>query len=232
MNSATSGPDSAPPLSAGAGRYRWVICGLLFAATAVNYIDRQMIGVLKPTLQAEFGWNENAYSTIILWFQLAYALGYLSFGKIVDQIGARAAIAIVIWTIGHVAHGFAGASPPLPPRALGWAWAIGQFPRRYPRRGRLVPAKERALAIGIFNAGANVGAIITPLLVPALVLWFGWRTAFFVTGIFGVAWLAAWWALYRHPSLHPHVKRGELDWIVRTPRYRHQDRLGPAADQA
>jgi MFS family permease len=143
MNSATSGPDSAPPLSAGAGRYRWVICGLLFAATAVNYIDRQMIGVLKPTLQAEFGWNENAYSTIILWFQLAYALGYLSFGKIVDQIGARAgyAIAIVIWTIGHVAHGFAGASPPLPPRALGWAWAIGQFPRRYPRRGRLVPAK-------------------------------------------------------------------------------------------
>jgi ACS family hexuronate transporter-like MFS transporter len=90
MNSATSGPDSAPPLSAGAGRYRWVICGLLFAATAVNYIDRQMIGVLKPTLQAEFGWNENAYSTIILWFQLAYALGYLSFGKIVDQIGARA----------------------------------------------------------------------------------------------------------------------------------------------
>jgi ACS family hexuronate transporter-like MFS transporter len=75
------------------------------------------------------------------------------------------------------------------------------------------PQRERALAIGIFNAGANVGAIITPLLVPALVLWFGWRTAFFVTGIFGVAWLAAWWALYRHPSLHPHVKQGELDWI-------------------
>lgn len=117
MNSTMSGPDCAQPpsrqksgLSAQAGRYRWVICGLLFAATAVNYIDRQMIGVLKPTLKAEFGWDENAYSTIILWFQLAYALGYLSFGKIVDQIGARLgyAIAILIWTIGHVAHGFAG----------------------------------------------------------------------------------------------------------------------------
>jgi MFS family permease len=106
-DAAPEAPAAAP--SGKAGRYRWVVCGLLFAATAVNYIDRQMIGVLKPTLQTEFGWDENAYSTIILWFQLAYALGYLSFGRIVDKLGARAgyAIAIVIWTIGHMAHGFA-----------------------------------------------------------------------------------------------------------------------------
>jgi ACS family hexuronate transporter-like MFS transporter len=89
----------------------------------------------------------------------------------------------------------------------------GNFPAGIRAVADWFPQRERALAIGIFNAGANVGAIITPLLVPALVLWFGWRTAFFVTGIFGVAWLAAWWALYRHPSLHPHVKQGELDWI-------------------
>ncbi|MDE1916544.1 MAG: MFS transporter [Sphingomonadales bacterium] len=223
MNSTMSGPDCAQPpsrqksgLSAQAGRYRWVICGLLFAATAVNYIDRQMIGVLKPTLKAEFGWDENAYSTIILWFQLAYALGYLSFGKIVDQIGARLgyAIAILIWTIGHVAHGFAGGVASFAAARFGLGVGeSGNFPAGIRAVADWFPQRERALAIGIFNAGANVGAIITPLLVPALVTWFGWRSAFFVTGIFGVAWLAAWWVMYRHPALHPAVSRGELAWI-------------------
>ncbi|WP_206238765.1 MFS transporter [Novosphingobium terrae] len=213
---AAARPDTAEGLSAKAGRYRWVVCGLLFAATAVNYIDRQMIGVLKPTLQSELGWDENAYSNIIFWFQMAYALGYLSFGRVVDKLGARMgyAIAIVIWTIGHMAHGFASGVASFAAARFGLGIGeSGNFPAGIRAVADWFPQRERALAIGIFNAGANVGAIITPLLVPALVLWFGWRTAFFVTGIFGVAWLAAWWALYRHPSVHPHVTQGELDWI-------------------
>jgi MFS transporter, ACS family, hexuronate transporter len=218
MNSTLSGQDHAcPPLSARAGRYRWVICGLLFAATAVNYIDRQMIGVLKPTLKTEFGWDENAYSTIILWFQLAYALGYLSFGKLVDRIGARAgyAIAIVIWTIGHIAHGFAGGVASFAAARFGLGVGeSGNFPAGIRAVADWFPQRERALAIGIFNAGANVGAIITPLLVPVLVITMGWRGAFFVTGLFGIAWLAAWWTLYRHPALHPRVTPGEMAWIA------------------
>lgn len=202
------------------GRHRWVVVALLFAATAVNYIDRQMIGVLKPTLAAEFRWTESDFAGIVFWFQLAYAIGYLSFGKVVDVLGARLGytIAIVIWTISHMAHGFATGVASFAAARFGLGIGeSGNFPAGIRAVTDWFPQKERAFAIGLFNAGANVGAIITPLLVPLLVLWFDWRVAFFVTGLFGVAWLAVWWAIYRHPSDHARVTREELDWIRQDP---------------
>jgi ACS family hexuronate transporter-like MFS transporter len=203
-----------------AGRQRWLICALLFAATAVNYVDRQMIGVLKPTLTAQFGWNEGDFATIIFWFQMAYALGYVGFGRVVDLIGARLGYiyAILVWTVGHMAHGFAiGVASFAGARFLLGLGESGNYPAGIRAVADWFPQRERALAIGLFNAGANVGAIITPLLVPALVLWFGWRAAFFITGLFGVAWLGAWWTFYRHPEDNPKVTPGELAWIRQDP---------------
>ena len=212
--------DVIAQAGARAGRYRWVIVSLLFAATAVNYIDRQMIGVLKPTLVAEFGWTESDFATIVFWFQMAYAVGYIGFGRIVDALGARLGytIAIIVWTISHMAHGFAlGVSSFAAARFGLGVGESGNFPAGIRAVTDWFPQRERAFAIGLFNAGANVGAIITPLLVPALVLWFGWRAAFFITGVFGVAWLAAWWLVYRHPAEHPRVSKGELAWIQQDP---------------
>lgn len=210
----------APELDPKAGRRRWVVCGLLFAATAVNYIDRQMIGVLKPTLKAELGWQETDFATIVFWFQMAYAIGYISFGRVVDVLGARLgyAVAILVWTAGHMAHGFATGVASFAAARFGLGLGeSGNFPAGIKAVADWFPQRERALAIGLFNAGANVGAIITPLLVPALVLWFGWRSAFFITGIFGVAWLVAWWALYRHPNEQAGMTQGELAWIQQDP---------------
>ncbi|MEL0209937.1 MAG: MFS transporter [Novosphingobium sp.] len=212
--------NPAAAASAKAGRYRWVIVALLFAATAVNYIDRQMIGVLKPTLVAEFGWSETDFAQIVFWFQVAYAIGYIGFGRIVDVVGAKLGytIAIVIWTAGHMAHGFATGLASFAAARFGLGVGeSGNFPAGIRAVTDWFPQRERAYAIGLFNAGANVGAIITPLLVPALVLWFDWRAAFFITGIFGVAWLAAWWLVYRHPAEHPRVSPAELAWIRQDP---------------
>lgn len=212
--------EAMPALDPKAGRRRWVVCGLLFAATAVNYIDRQMIGVLKPTLKEELGWQETDFATIVFWFQMAYAIGYISFGRIVDVLGARLgyAVAIVVWTAGHMAHGFASGVASFAAARFGLGLGeSGNFPAGIKAVADWFPQRERAFAIGLFNAGANVGAIITPLLVPALVLWFGWRSAFFITGIFGVAWLIAWWTLYRHPSQQPGMTEGELAWIQQDP---------------
>ncbi|MGF7153865.1 MFS transporter [Novosphingobium gossypii] len=208
---------SAPPK---VGRYRWVVVALLFAATAINYVDRQMIGVLKPTLSAEFNWSESDFAGIVFWFQMAYAIGYLSFGKIVDTLGARLGytVAIVIWTISHMAHGFATGITSFAVARFGLGVGeSGNFPAGIRAVTDWFPQKERALAIGVFNAGANVGAIVTPLLVPLLVLWFDWRMAFFVTGLFGIIWLAVWWAVYRHPDEHPRVTPEELAYIRQDP---------------
>lgn len=198
------------------GRYRWVIVALLFAATAINYVDRQMIGVLKPTLSREFSWAESDYAHIVFWFQVAYAVGYVSFGRIVDRLGVRIgyALAIIVWTISHMAHGLASGIASFAAARFGLGIGeSGNFPAGIRAVTDWFPQRERALAIGIFNAGANVGAIITPLLVPALVIAFGWRMAFYVTGILGIAWLLAWWLTFRHPSEHRRVSPGELAWI-------------------
>lgn len=202
------------------GRYRWVVVALLFAATAINYVDRQMIGVLKPTLRDEFGWSENDFANIVFWFQMAYAIGYISFGKIVDMVGARLGytIAIVIWTISHMAHGLASTVTQFALARFGLGIGeSGNFPAGIKAVSDWFPQRERAFAIGLFNAGANVGAIITPLLVPALVLMFDWRVAFYITGLLGIFWLVAWWLIYRHPSQHARVTPGELAWIQQDP---------------
>lgn len=209
----------APP-QPNVGRYRWVIVGLLFLATAINYVDRQMIGVLKPTLQQEMGWTEGDFANIVFWFQVAYAVGYIGFGRIVDMVGARIGytVAIIIWTISHMAHGLASSVTQFALARFGLGIGeSGNFPAGIRAVTDWFPQKERAFAIGLFNAGANVGAIVTPLLVPFLVLMFDWRVAFYVTGLFGVLWLIAWWLIYRHPDEHPKLSEGERAWIQQDP---------------
>jgi ACS family hexuronate transporter-like MFS transporter len=202
------------------GRYRWVVVALLFAATAINYVDRQMIGVLKPTLATELNWSETDYGNIVFWFQAAYAVGYLGFGRIVDLIGARMgySIAVTIWTIAHVAHG--GVHSVMQFAVVRFGLGVGEsgnFPAGIKAVTEWFPQKERAFAIGLFNAGANVGAIVTPLLVPWITIHYGWRMAFIVTGIFGVLWLAAWLIFYRRPQDHKKVTQAELAYIQQDP---------------
>jgi ACS family hexuronate transporter-like MFS transporter len=198
------------------GRYRWVICGLLFAATAINYIDRQTIGVLKPTLQAELRWTESSYADIVFWFQCAYAIGYLGFGPIIDRIGARLGytLAFSVWTLAHIGHGFVHSTTQfaLMRFTLGLGES-GSFPASLKSVSEWFPQKERALAVGIFNAGSNLGAIITPILVPAITLAWGWRAAFIATGAVTFMWLIAWLAVYRTPDAHKKVSAAELEFI-------------------
>lgn len=198
------------------GRYRWVVVALLFAATAINYVDRQMIGVLKPTLSSELQWSETDYANIVFWFQAAYAIGYLGFGRVVDLIGARMgyAVAVTVWTIAHVAHGGVYSVTQFAFARFGLGIGeSGNFPAGIKAVAEWFPQKERAFAIGLFNAGANVGAIVTPLLVPWITIAYGWRMAFIVTGIFGVLWLIAWLVFYRSPANHKKVTQAELNYI-------------------
>lgn len=188
---------------AAAGRYRWVICGLLFVATGINYVDRQMIGLLKPTLQSEFGWNEISYADIVFWFQAAYAIGYIGFGAVIDRLGARLgyACAFTIWTIAHILHAAAGSIGGFAAaRFLLGIGESGNFPAGLKAVAEWFPPQERALATGIFNAGSNIGAIVTPLIVPAITLAFGWRAAFVITGLVSSVWLVAWLFFYRLPQ--------------------------------
>ncbi len=210
----------APASRAAPGRQRWLIVALLFAATAINYVDRQMIGVLKPTLSTDLGWSETDFANVIFFFQLAYAIGYLGFGRIVDAIGARVgyAAAFLIWTAAHMAHG--GVHSVMQFAAVRFGLGIGEsgnFPAGIKAVTEWFPQRERAMAIGIFNAGANVGAIITPLVVPALTLAYGWRSAFVITGAVSLIWLVLWLALYRRPAEQPRLSAAELAWISQDP---------------
>ncbi|WP_372857179.1 MFS transporter [Sphingomonas sp.] len=202
------------------GRYRWLICGLLFAATAINYVDRQMIGVLKPTISAELGWNDKTYADVIFWFQAAYAMGYLSFGWIIDRLGARIgySIAFTIWTLGHTLCGFAGnAFQFSAARFILGIGESGNFPAGIKVVSEWFPARERAFATGVFNAGANIGAVVTPLIVPIITIAFGWRMAFVITGIASLVWLVAWIWVYRRPREQPRVSESELAYIESDP---------------
>ncbi|KAB7644167.1 MFS transporter [Polymorphobacter fuscus] len=204
------------------GRVRWVICALLFSAVTLSYIDRLVLGVLKPQLTDLYGWTNAGYGDITGYFQVFYGFGFLAFGWLVDRIGPRLGylIAVGTWTLGHFAQvlvtsttGFALARIPL---ALGEA---GTFPSALAAISQWFPRAERALAIGIVNAGANVGAIVTPLLIAFLIagMQFDWRWAFVITGLFNLVWLAAWWKFYRKPADHPTVTRAERAWIEAEP---------------
>lgn len=200
---------------------RWIICGLLFAATAINYVDRQMIGILKPILSREYSWSETDYGTIVFWFQAAYAIGYLGFGRFIDKVGARLgySTAVVVWSIAHICHAFITGLASLTLARIGLGLGeSGNFPAGLKAVTDWFPKKERALATGIFNAGANIGAIITPLIVPIITIYFGWRMAFIITGFLTIAWLIAWWLIYKLPQHDPKVSEAELALIQSDPK--------------
>lgn len=206
--------------SRSSGRLRWLICVLLFFAITKNYVDRQVVGVLKPLLEKDLAWDENDYANIVFAFQAAYAIGLLIVGRVMDVLGTRKgyALAIGIWSIAAVAHaavasvgGFIAAR-----FALGLGEA-GAFPGAIKAVSEWFPKRERALATGLLNAGANVGALLTPIVIPLLVLAWGWRSAFLVTGATGFILLLAWLAIYRHPREHPRLTSAELSYIESDP---------------
>ncbi|WP_298330770.1 MFS transporter [Asticcacaulis sp.] len=209
---ASASPAATGPVT----RYRWVICALLFIAIGINYIDRQMIGILKPTLQSELQWTEIDYAHIVFWFQCFYAVGFLTFGRIIDAVGVRIgyAVAFTIWTIASIGHGLIHSVTQfaIARSVLGFGEA-GAFPASLKAVSEWFPQKERAQAVGIFNAGTAMGPIITPLLVPAITLAFGWRAAFIAIGIITALWLVAWVIMYRRPQEHPKVSPAELAHI-------------------
>lgn len=206
-----------PEAIARTGHYRWIIVALLFFATTINYVDRQVIGVLAPDLQRIIGWNEIEYSNIIFAFQSAYALGLLVVGGFIDRVGARIGYAVVIavWSLSAMGHSLVSS-------VLGFSIArfmlglgeSGNFPAAIKTVAEWCPRKERAFATGIFNSGANVGAIVAPLVVPWIAVHLGWRFAFLFTGFLSAAWIIVWLAIYRRPQEHPRLSRGELAYIL------------------
>ena len=231
-----------PAITSRPTNVRWLICALLFFAAAINYIDRQVIGILKPTLQEQFHFDEQDYAAIVFTFQAAYAIGLLLSGRIMDRIGVRRgfALAVVVWSIGAVMHGAADWLPWLriptlsidPPAVvfLGGATAglalsrlvlglgeAGNFPASIKAVAEWFPKKERALATGIFNSGTNIGALVTPLVVPWITLAYGWQWAFVITGVLGFGWVIWWFVSYRDPEMHPGVNAAELAIIQSDP---------------
>ncbi len=198
-------------------RYRWKICALLFFATTINYIDRQVLGILAPTLQTELRWSETDYGAIVSWFTLAYAIGYLGVGRLLDRIGSRIgfALSVTVWSLAAMGHALASTAAGFGVArfALGLGES-GNFPASLKTVAEWFPIRERAFATGIFNAGSNMGAILTPIIVPVIVLNWGWRAAFIVTGALGFLWLIAWLAMYRTPESHPRVSPQELAHIT------------------
>ena len=226
----TSVPDSPHPkgppesrlvaVGERVGHYRWTICALLFFATTINYIDRQVLGILAPTLSRDVGWSESDFAAIVSWFSAAYALGFLVMGRVMDRIGTRKGFAysVVVWSVAAMSHalarGVAGFSAARFALGLGES---GNFPGAIKTVAEWFPTKERSFATGIFNAGTNIGAVVTPLVVPWIALTWGWRAAFIVTGALGFIWLAFWLAAYRSPQEHPRLSRAELSYIQSDP---------------
>ena len=205
-----------------AGRYRWSIVALLFFATTVNYIDRTMLGLLKPDLQSELGWTEDDYGNIVTAFQAAYALGFLAMGWLIDRFGPKIgyAIAISVWTIGHVAHGFSSSIAAfMASRVVLGVGEAGHFPAVVKSSSFWFPQKERAYAIGWVNSATTIGVILT-----APTLWFfmtflgfDWRQTFIITGLFGVILLGLWWWHFSTPRESGKVSDAELAWIEHDP---------------
>jgi MFS transporter, ACS family, hexuronate transporter len=202
------------------GRYRWRICALLFAATTLNYIDRQVLGVLAPDLTQKFGWTEIQYSNIVTAFQGAYAIGLVSAGALIDKLGTRIgyALAICVWSLAAMSHALAGS-------VLGFAAArfllglgeAGNFPAAIKTVAEWFPRRERAFATGLFNSGSNVGAVVAPLTVPIVAVTWGWQAAFLFTGVLSAIWLITWLAVYRPPAQHPKLSSEELALIRSDP---------------
>ncbi len=235
----SQGPAAQAATGRAPGYYRWIVCALLFLAATVNYIDRQVIGILKPTLQGEFGWSEIDYADIVFSFQLAYAIGLVVSGRVMDRLGVKLgfAIAITVWSVAAMLHAEAtliGVPVMAILEVFGLSYAAsvagfmaarfllglgesGNFPASIKAVAEWFPKRERAFATGLFNSGTNVGALLTPLIVPWITLTWGWYWAFVVTGAIGFGWLALWWFMYDRPERHGSVSQVELAYIRSDP---------------
>ncbi len=202
------------------GRYRWAICALLFFATTINYIDRQVFGILAPEMKKLFSWSDTDYTDIVFWFEVSYAVGLLTFGRVLDAIGTRIglAVAMVFWSLASMLHaGMASILGFSVARFLLGLGESGNFPASIKTVAEWFPKKERALATGIFNAGSNVGAIAAPLAVPWIFINWGWQWAFIATGVIGFIWLIFWLRIFRSPEEHPRLSPAELAYIRSDP---------------
>ena len=196
------------------------MCALLFFATTINYVDRQVLGILAPELEKSIGWNEAQYGYIITAFQASYAVFLLLSGRLMDWLGTRKgySLAVIVWSAASMAHALARS-------AFGFGVArfalgvgeAGNFPAAIKTVAEWFPKKERALAIGIFNSGTNVGAVAAPLVVPWIAIHYGWRWAFLATGLTDLAWLGCWLAIYHRPEEQPRLSRAEFDYIRSDP---------------
>ncbi|HWW69966.1 MAG TPA: MFS transporter [Duganella sp.] len=217
------------------GKYRWTICALLFFATTVNYLDRQVLSLLAPDLSKEFGWTNTDYANIAAAFQFVYAVSMLFAGRVVDKIGTKTAyvVAIVIWSLGAILHAFsvpmgegvavigAAFGVVLVPSIVGFmisraVLAVGEagnFPAAIKATAEYFPKKERSFATGIFNSGANVGAILAPITVPVIAAIWGWQSAFIMIGMLGFIWMSVWLWLYEKPEQQARLSKAELAYI-------------------
>jgi len=196
--------------------YRWTICALIFMATTINYVDRQVLGILAPTLSKELGWSETDYGAMTSWFSFAYAIGFLGAGRLIDRIGVKKgyAAAIIAWSIAAMSHALATT-------ATGFSYAraalglgeSGNFPAAIKTTAEWFPRRERAFATGIFNAGTNVGALLAAWAVPLIALNYGWRWAFIGTGMIGFLWLVLWLWIYETPEKQKRLSSEELAYI-------------------
>lgn len=221
------------------GKYRWTICGLLFFATTVNYLDRQVLSLLAPDLSKEFGWSNTDYANITAVFQFVYAISMLFAGRVVDKIGTKQAfiLAISIWSVGAIMHaysipmgsgiaqmlssfGIAAVSVSVAgfmlSRAVLALGEAGNFPAAIKATAEYFPKRERSFATGIFNSGANIGAILAPLLVPWIAEKWGWQSAFIGIGAIGFIWMLAWWIYYDKPEEQKRLSAAELNYINET----------------
>ncbi len=220
---ATAGESASSKMLFRHGYFRWVICTLLLLGTTKNYMDRNVLGVLRVTLQHDLGWNEIDYGNLVIVFQAAYALGMLVVGWVVDRLGTRLgyALAMIFWSLASMGTALASSLTGFAVSrfALGFGEAA-VFPASIKAVAEWFPKKERALATGIFNSGTNVGAMLAPVVVAWISLRWGWRGAFVGIGALGFVWLAFWLMIYRKPGEHPRVSKAELEYIRSDPQDR------------
>jgi ACS family hexuronate transporter-like MFS transporter len=198
------------------GKYRWTICALVFFATTVNYLDRQVLSLLKDNLEVQFSWSDTDYANIVSIFQFVYAISMLFAGRFVDWLGTKWGYAwsLIIWSVAAMSHALARSTGGfMAARGLLGFGESGNFPAAIKTTAEWFPKKERALATGIFNSGTNVGAILAPLVVPWIVKHLGWESAFIIIGAIGFSWLIFWFWLYEIPSRSKRISKPEFDYI-------------------
>jgi ACS family hexuronate transporter-like MFS transporter len=202
------------------GKVRWGMLALVFFATTLNYIDRATLGILQPVLAKTMNWTAQDYANINFWFQVGYAAGYVLQGRLIDTIGVKRgfALAVLVWSIAAAAHGFAASAVGFMVCRLFLGLSeAGNYPCCIKTTRLWFPPGERAIAVGIFNAGTNVGAMATPMLIPFILQMWGWQEAFFLIGGLGMVWLFFWWHFYNDPEKHPTVSRNELNYVQGEP---------------